>query len=78
MGEVQTWSLNKRGGVPLRVLTYLRILTYVRNARMLAFDWLGQCLYGDGKANMVGIVALLRKKKNLKSTRKTIKQYLER
>lgn len=26
----------------------------IKNARMLAFDWLGQCLYWAGKANTVG------------------------
>ncbi|OWK58396.1 Proto-oncogene tyrosine-protein kinase ROS [Lonchura striata] len=48
MGEVQTWTLNKRKGINEN--TYV---SDVRNARMLAFDWLGQCLYWAGKANTV-------------------------
>lgn len=69
MGEVQTWSLNKREDTTENIY-----ISDVRNARMLAFDWLGRCLYWAGKANTVGIVALLERKKiTLKSTRKTIK-----
>ncbi|NXU11988.1 ROS1 kinase, partial [Pardalotus punctatus] len=48
MGEVQTCSLNKRKGTSEN--TYV---SDVRNARMLAFDWLGQCLYWAGKANTI-------------------------
>uniref|UniRef100_A0A8D2MBF9 Tyrosine-protein kinase receptor n=1 Tax=Zonotrichia albicollis TaxID=44394 RepID=A0A8D2MBF9_ZONAL len=48
MGQVQTWTLNKRKGTNEN--TYL---SDVRNARMLAFDWLGQCLYWSGKANTI-------------------------
>uniref|UniRef100_A0A8C0V2A0 Tyrosine-protein kinase receptor n=1 Tax=Cyanistes caeruleus TaxID=156563 RepID=A0A8C0V2A0_CYACU len=44
MGEVQTWTLNKRKGT-----TENTYVSDVRNARMLAFDWLGQCLYWAGK-----------------------------
>uniref|UniRef100_A0A8C3K4N0 Tyrosine-protein kinase receptor n=1 Tax=Calidris pygmaea TaxID=425635 RepID=A0A8C3K4N0_9CHAR len=44
MGEVQTWSLNKR-----EVTTENTYVSDIRNARMLAFDWLGQCLYWAGK-----------------------------
>lgn len=73
MGEVQTWSLNKRQGTTEK--TYI---SDIRNARMLAFDWLSQCLYWAGKANTVSIVALLKRKKKLKPTRKTVKQYLGR
>ncbi|NWS95224.1 ROS1 kinase, partial [Mionectes macconnelli] len=45
MGEVQTWSLNKR--------TENTYVPDVRDARMLAFDWLGQCLYWAGRANTI-------------------------
>ncbi|NWW75006.1 ROS1 kinase, partial [Climacteris rufus] len=48
MGEVQTWSLHKGKGTSEN--TYV---SDVRNARMLAFDWLGQCLYWAGKANTI-------------------------
>ncbi|KAF1505047.1 Proto-oncogene tyrosine-protein kinase ROS, partial [Eudyptula minor novaehollandiae] len=48
MGEVQTWSLNKRQGTTEK--TYI---SDIRNARMLAFDWLSQCLYWAGKANTI-------------------------
>uniref|UniRef100_A0A8C0V1M2 Tyrosine-protein kinase receptor n=1 Tax=Cyanistes caeruleus TaxID=156563 RepID=A0A8C0V1M2_CYACU len=48
MGEVQTWTLNKRKGT-----TENTYVSDVRNARMLAFDWLGQCLYWAGKANTI-------------------------
>ncbi|NXY15945.1 ROS1 kinase, partial [Atrichornis clamosus] len=48
MGEVQTWSLNKRKGT-----TENTYVSDIRNARRLAFDWLGQCLYWAGKANMI-------------------------
>lgn len=58
MGQVQTWTLNKRKGTNEN--TYV---SDVRNARMLAFDWLGQCLYWAGKANMVGIAAFFKRKK---------------
>lgn len=73
MGEVQTCSLNKREGA-----TENTYVSDIRNARMLAFDWLGQCLYWAGKANTVGIVALLKREKTPKSIRKTVKQYLGR
>ncbi|XP_063245936.1 proto-oncogene tyrosine-protein kinase ROS isoform X3 [Prinia subflava] len=48
MGEVQTWTLNKRKGTIENTH-----VPDVRNARMLALDWLGQCLYWAGKANMI-------------------------
>ncbi|NWR30243.1 ROS1 kinase, partial [Tachuris rubrigastra] len=48
MGEVQTWSLNKRKGT-----TDNTYVPGVRDARMLAFDWLGKCLYWAGKANTI-------------------------
>ncbi|XP_027754903.1 proto-oncogene tyrosine-protein kinase ROS isoform X1 [Empidonax traillii] len=48
MGEVQTRSLNKRKGT-----TENTYVPDVRDARMLAFDWLGQCLYWAGKANTI-------------------------
>ncbi|KAF2987188.1 hypothetical protein EK904_012124, partial [Melospiza melodia maxima] len=48
MGQVQTWTLNKRKGTNGN--TYV---SDVRHARMLAFDWLGQCLYWAGKANTI-------------------------
>ncbi|NXV92348.1 ROS1 kinase, partial [Calonectris borealis] len=54
MGEVQTWPLNKRKGT-----TENTYVSDVRNARMLAFDWLGQCLYWAGKANMIYRKSLL-------------------
>ncbi|NXK04370.1 ROS1 kinase, partial [Herpetotheres cachinnans] len=54
MGEVQTWSLNKREGT-----TENTYISDVRNARMLAFDWLGQCLYWAGKANTIYRKSLL-------------------
>lgn len=62
MGEVQIWTLNKRKGINEN--TYV---SDVRNARMLAFDWLGQCLYWAGKANTVGIASFLKRKESLKS-----------
>ncbi|KAM6138202.1 proto-oncogene tyrosine-protein kinase ROS [Phoenicopterus ruber ruber] len=54
MGEVQTWSLKKREGTMEN--TYV---SDIRNARMLAFDWLGQCLYWAGKANTIYRKSLL-------------------
>ncbi|XP_064505762.1 proto-oncogene tyrosine-protein kinase ROS isoform X2 [Pseudopipra pipra] len=48
MGEVQTWSFNTRKGT-----TENTYIPDVRDARMLALDWLGQCLYWAGKANTV-------------------------
>ncbi|XP_075353451.1 proto-oncogene tyrosine-protein kinase ROS [Mycteria americana] len=54
MGEVQTWSLNKREGTIEN--TYV---SDIRNARMLAFDWLGQYLYWAGKANTIYRKSLL-------------------
>ncbi|KFP21242.1 Proto-oncogene tyrosine-protein kinase ROS [Egretta garzetta] len=54
MGKVQTWSLNKREGS-----TENTYLSDIRNARMLAFDWLGQCLYWAGKANTIYRKSLL-------------------
>ncbi|XP_063185804.1 proto-oncogene tyrosine-protein kinase ROS isoform X3 [Chroicocephalus ridibundus] len=54
MGEVQTWSLNKREGT-----TENTYVSGIRNARMLAFDWLGQCLYWAGKANTIYRKSLL-------------------
>ncbi|NXS31863.1 ROS1 kinase, partial [Pomatostomus ruficeps] len=53
MGEVQTWTLNKRKGTTEK--TYV---SDIRNARMLAFDWLGQCLYWAGKANTIYRISL--------------------
>ncbi|KFP73343.1 Proto-oncogene tyrosine-protein kinase ROS [Acanthisitta chloris] len=54
LGEVQTWSLNKRKGT-----TENAYVSNVRNARMLAFEWLGQCLYWAGKANTIYRKSLL-------------------
>ncbi|NXL43142.1 ROS1 kinase, partial [Podilymbus podiceps] len=54
IGEVQTWPLNKREGTMEN--TYV---SDIRNARMLAFDWLGQCLYWAGKANTIYRKSLL-------------------
>ncbi|XP_014819892.1 PREDICTED: proto-oncogene tyrosine-protein kinase ROS [Calidris pugnax] len=54
MGEVQTWSLNKR-----EVTTENTYVSDIRNARILAFDWLGQCLYWAGKANTIYSKSLL-------------------
>ncbi|NXP12967.1 ROS1 kinase, partial [Thinocorus orbignyianus] len=54
MGEVQTWSLNKR-----EVTTENTHISDIRNAKMLAFDWLGQCLYWAGKANTIYRKSLL-------------------
>ncbi|NWR90991.1 ROS1 kinase, partial [Furnarius figulus] len=48
LGKVQTWSLNKRKGT-----TENSYVSDIRNARMLALDWLGQCLYWAGKANTI-------------------------
>ncbi|NWU86118.1 ROS1 kinase, partial [Onychorhynchus coronatus] len=48
MGEVQIWPLNKRKGT-----TDNTYVPDVRDARMLAFDWLGQCWYWAGKANTI-------------------------
>ncbi|NXP53439.1 ROS1 kinase, partial [Heliornis fulica] len=55
MGEVQTCSLNRREGTAEN--TYV---SNIRNARVLAFDWLGQCLYWAGKTNMIYRKSLLR------------------
>ncbi|NXX10980.1 ROS1 kinase, partial [Podargus strigoides] len=54
MGEVQTWSLNKRKNT-----TENTYVSDIGNARMLAFDWLGQCLYWAGKANTIYRKSLL-------------------
>ncbi|XP_040409330.1 proto-oncogene tyrosine-protein kinase ROS [Cygnus olor] len=54
MGKVQTWSLNKREST-----TENPHISDIRNARMLAFDWLGQCLYWAGKANTIYRKSLL-------------------
>ncbi|KAM9240253.1 proto-oncogene tyrosine-protein kinase ROS [Leptosomus discolor] len=54
MGKVQTWSLNKREDT-----TENTYVSDIRNARMLAFDWLGQCLYWAGKANTIYRKSLL-------------------
>ncbi|KFO11050.1 Proto-oncogene tyrosine-protein kinase ROS, partial [Balearica regulorum gibbericeps] len=54
MGEVQTWLLNEREGT-----TENTYVSDVRNARVLAFDWLGQCLYWAGKANTIYRKSLL-------------------
>ncbi|NXU48486.1 ROS1 kinase, partial [Turnix velox] len=54
MGEIQSWSLNKR-----EATTENTHVSDIRNARKLAFDWLGQCLYWAGKANMVYRKSLL-------------------
>ncbi|NWX11296.1 ROS1 kinase, partial [Caloenas nicobarica] len=54
MGKVQTWSLSKREGT-----TENTYISDIRNARMLAFDWLGQCLYWAGKANTIYRKSLL-------------------
>ncbi|NXW02201.1 ROS1 kinase, partial [Fregetta grallaria] len=54
IGEVQTWSLNKREGT-----TENTYVSDIRNARMLAFDWLGRCLYWASKANTIYRKSLL-------------------
>ncbi|KAI6071319.1 Proto-oncogene tyrosine-protein kinase ROS isoform X4 [Aix galericulata] len=54
MGKVQTWSLNKRESTSENPY-----ISDIRNARMLAFDWLGQCLYWAGKANTIYRKSLL-------------------
>ncbi|NXI93796.1 ROS1 kinase, partial [Psophia crepitans] len=54
MGEVQIWSLNKREGT-----TENTYVSDIRNARVLAFDWLGQCLYWAGKSNTIYRKSLL-------------------
>ncbi|XP_064364986.1 proto-oncogene tyrosine-protein kinase ROS isoform X3 [Dromaius novaehollandiae] len=54
MGEVLTWSLNRREGT-----TENTYVSDIRNARQLAFDWLGQCLYWAGKANTIFRKSLL-------------------
>ncbi|NWU98975.1 ROS1 kinase, partial [Upupa epops] len=48
VGEVQTWSLARR-----ETTTENSYVSDIRHARMLAFDWLGQCLYWAGKANTI-------------------------
>lgn len=63
MGKVQTWSMNKKEGTIENVY-----VPDIKNARMLAFDWLGQCLYWAGKANTVReSCSLKNKNKKLKS-----------
>ncbi|OXB76494.1 UNVERIFIED_CONTAM: hypothetical protein H355_014538 [Colinus virginianus] len=54
MGKVETWSLNKKEGTVEN--TYI---PDIKNARMLAYDWLGQCLYWAGKANTIYRKSLL-------------------
>ncbi|NWR74940.1 ROS1 kinase, partial [Centropus unirufus] len=54
MGEVQTWSLDKREGT-----TENAYVSGIGNARVLAFDWLGQLLYWAGKANTIYRKSLL-------------------
>ncbi|XP_009680007.2 proto-oncogene tyrosine-protein kinase ROS isoform X4 [Struthio camelus] len=54
MGEVLTSSLNRREGT-----TENNYVSDIRNARLLAFDWLGQCLYWAGKANTIYRKSLL-------------------
>ncbi|NXK45022.1 ROS1 kinase, partial [Chauna torquata] len=54
MGKVQIWSLNKR-----ECTTENTYISDIRNARMLAFDWLGQCLYWAGKTNTIYRKSLL-------------------
>ncbi|NWX43370.1 ROS1 kinase, partial [Steatornis caripensis] len=54
MGEVQTWSLNNREST-----TDNTYVSDIRNARILAFDWLGQCLYWTCKANTIYRKSLL-------------------
>ncbi|NXC43638.1 ROS1 kinase, partial [Penelope pileata] len=54
MGKVQTWSMNKREDTNENVY-----VSDIRNARMLAFDWLGQYLYWAGKANTIYRKSLL-------------------
>ncbi|NXX83464.1 ROS1 kinase, partial [Urocolius indicus] len=48
MGEIQTWSWKETEGTSEN--TYV---SDIRNAKILAFDWLGQCLYWAGKANTI-------------------------
>ncbi|KAM6126888.1 LOW QUALITY PROTEIN: proto-oncogene tyrosine-protein kinase ROS [Pterocles gutturalis] len=54
MEEVQTWSLNQGKGT-----TENTYLSDIRNARVLAFDWLGHCLYWAGTANLIYRKSLL-------------------
>ncbi|NXD06422.1 ROS1 kinase, partial [Nothocercus nigrocapillus] len=54
MGEVLTWSLSSRAAT-----TENTYVSDIRNARLLAFDWLGQCLYWAGKANTIFRKSLL-------------------
>ncbi|XP_069707856.1 proto-oncogene tyrosine-protein kinase ROS [Phaenicophaeus curvirostris] len=54
MAEVQIWSLNKREGT-----TENTYVSDIRNARVLAFEWLGQFLYWAGKANTIYRKSLL-------------------
>ncbi|NXA42101.1 ROS1 kinase, partial [Eudromia elegans] len=54
LGEVLTWSLSSRAGT-----TENAYVSDIRNARLLAFDWLGQCLYWAGKANTIFRKSLL-------------------
>lgn len=44
MGEVQTWSLNKREGVPLRILAYLGILTSEMQGCWPLTGWVSACM----------------------------------
>ncbi|XP_071597197.1 proto-oncogene tyrosine-protein kinase ROS isoform X1 [Heliangelus exortis] len=55
MGEVQTRPLNKKEDTTKN--TYV---SDIRNARILSFDWLGQCLYWAGKANTIYRKSVLR------------------
>ncbi|NXX41808.1 ROS1 kinase, partial [Tricholaema leucomelas] len=54
MGEVQSWSLNKKEGTMENPS-----VPDVRNARSLAFDWLGWCLYWASKSNTIYRKSLL-------------------
>ncbi|NXP70849.1 ROS1 kinase, partial [Ramphastos sulfuratus] len=54
MGEAQSWSWNKKEGTMEN--TYV---PDVRNARTLALDWLGWCLYWASKSNTIYRQSLL-------------------
>ncbi|NXG50631.1 ROS1 kinase, partial [Psilopogon haemacephalus] len=54
MGQVQSWSFNNK-----ERSTESTYVPDVRNARILAFDWLGRCLYWASKSNTIYRKSLL-------------------
>ncbi|XP_006026224.1 proto-oncogene tyrosine-protein kinase ROS isoform X2 [Alligator sinensis] len=54
IGEVHMWSLSRRAPAIVN-----SPLSDIKKARILAFDWLGQCLYWAGKANTIYRKSLL-------------------